>query len=174
MAGSSQVGPEPAVAAPTVRPRSVYPFGAVVLSFAGALLIILEGVYLVAARVNAPFNDFVPTGLLIPSAQTLGFLACLEGAAILGLALWVYAQPEFHTVVGIGSLTIALLSLYSGGGFLAGATLAWVGGILAIYHRAGSSAAGVFTPEDLEEDPVIEADVLASEARATNAGPDAR
>jgi hypothetical protein len=174
MAEPSQVGPKPAAAAPTARSGPAYPFGAVVLSFAGALLILLEGVYLVSTRVNAPFNDFVPSGPLIPSVQVLGSLACIEGAAILALALWVYTQPEFHTVVGIGSLTIALLSLYSGGGFLAGATLAWVGGILAIYHRAGSSAAGMFTPEDLEEDPVIEADVLAAEAHATNPGPDGR
>ncbi|MGP8158058.1 MAG: DUF6114 domain-containing protein [Thermoplasmata archaeon] len=174
MSESSHVDPKPAASAPTARSGPAYPFGAVLLNFAGALLIILEGVYLVSSHVNAPFNDFVPTGLLIPSAQALGYLACLEGAAILVLALWAYAQPEFHTVVGIGSLTLALLSLYSGGGFLAGATLAWVGGILAIYHRAGWSAAGMFTPEDLEEDPVIEADVLAAEAHATNPGPDGR
>jgi hypothetical protein len=159
---------------PTDRPRPDYPFGAVVLTFAGALLIVLEGIYLVLSHVSAPLNDFVPTGLLIPSVQVLGFLACVEGGAILGLALWVYAQPEFHTVAGIGSLTIALLSLYSGGGFLAGATLAWVGGILAIYHRPGPSFAGAYSPEDLAEDPVIEADVLASEARMAKPGPDGK
>ena len=157
MAGASlgrQGHPGPARLRPT-GPRAT---GPAVLGAFGGTLVALQSIYLVA------YGDYLApvawTGW-ISSGQTLGGLGLLESAALFGLAFWLLRQPHHHVLLGIGSLTIALISLFSGGGFWLGALCAYVAGVMAIRlspepHRPPDPA----SVREAEDDPVAEADVL--------------
>lgn len=146
IAGPTKRQSEPTTSPDRSRSTPSYPLGAAILSAAGALLIVLEGIYLLSSRGIPSTNGFYPSDFLIPSVQVAANIALLEGAVALGLALMVYERPRSDTFVGVALLTIALLSLFIGGGFLLGAMLVYVGGIMAIYHhseRAPSAGAGL-------------------------------
>jgi hypothetical protein len=145
--------------------RSSYPAAAAVPLVIASISMMLEGVYFAAYGGGLPGSAFIPSGSLIPPLQVSGYFAFLEGAVILFLSLVVLAWPGWHLLVGIGSITLGLLSLFSGGGFLAGAVLAYIGGIIAIYHTPRHAAPNEvdLAMEIIEDDPVIEADLLASE-----------
>lgn len=130
-----------------------YPFGATVLGAVGAILIVLEGVWLTSTG-----NPFMPTswpvfalGLSV-STSAMAILSILFGGLGLALTLLVYLWPDVHTFTGIGTITIASLSLFTGGGFLLGALLLWVGGILAIYFGRASFPEEVARPPDRFDD----------------------
>jgi hypothetical protein len=114
--------------------RRSYPLGAFVIGAAGAVLIVLEGVYIMTIGVSLAGNDLIPTGLLVTSFEQLGVLTVIGGALALGLMLLVYARPNTHTFVGVGTISLGVLSLFSGGGFLLGAFLLWAGGVMAVYR----------------------------------------
>jgi hypothetical protein len=132
--------------------RRRYPFGATVLGAIGAMLIVLEGIFFVADGPNITPAHIFGYGLAI-SAAGMGIIAIIEGCLALGLLLFVYAEPGGATLVGIGTISLALLSLFIGGGFLLGALLLWAGGVMAIFygleHRAPEALNG---PADLFED----------------------
>jgi hypothetical protein len=160
--------PTPDLTTNPTRAIGAYPIGAVGLSVVGAIFLELEGIYV--SLLGGSFsltNDLVPSGPLVPSPAVLGVLALVEAAVALALAVLVYTSPGTHTFAGIASLTVALLSLYSGGGFLIGAFLVYVGGVIAVYHGTGRRRRPP-VPAELEEsdeDPVVEADLLDSAAR---------
>ena len=130
-----------------------------------AILMMLEGVYFIAYGSTISFSSIIPSGATIPSLYVSGYLAFLEGALLLVLAVIAVSWRGSHRLVGVGSLTIGLLSLFSGGGFLIGAALAYVGGIIAVYHSPPTLATPVAdaSPESPDYDPVIEADLNASQ-----------
>lgn len=126
-----------------------YPLGATVLGAVGAMLIVLEGVSL-----TSPSGPFMPTnwpvfalGLSV-STTALAIFSIVLGSLGLAFTLLVYLWPDAHTFSGIGAITIALLSLFSGGGFLLGALLLWLGGVLAIYFGLRTSF-----PEEMARPP---------------------
>lgn len=153
----------PSVSASGPGSKSGYPVGAAVLNVVGGLLMMLEGVYFAA------YGSSIPSGSLIPSLRVSGYLAVVEGALVLGLGLLVFTWPSWHRVVGIGSISLGLLSLFSGGGFLLGAFLAWIGGVIAIYHapRHTGLNAEASLSEATDLDPVVEADILDSESQSS-------
>jgi hypothetical protein len=135
----------------------------------GAVLIALEGLYLVVAGpTTSYFGSLATGGTFVVSTTALGVLAVLAGLSGSGLAAMVSARPDHHTFVGGASLTIALLSLFAGGGFLLGAALLYVGGCLALYYRpAPALSPQEDAPDDvLDEDPVVEADMIATRTRS--------
>lgn len=117
-----------------------YPLGATILGAVGAILILLEGVFLTGAG-----NSFLPSSWLVfalgtsVSTSVVAIVTIFLGGLALAFTLLVYLWPEAHTFAGIGAITIASLSLLSGGGFLLGALLLWVGGVLAIYFGLRTS-----------------------------------
>jgi hypothetical protein len=126
----------------------------------------LEGIYLIAYRSNPNALWLVPAGWLSPSPQVSGSIVFIEGALLLALSLIALAWRGWHRSVGVGALTIGLLSLFSGGGFLVGAFLAYFGGIIAIYHTPPPERSPIVgpSPESPEYDPVVEADLRGSES----------
>ena len=166
MAEGTSSSIEPGRLAP--RPVGGYPVGAVLLSAIGACLLELEGVYLSLLGGSTPLTGgLVPASATGTSPEVLGVLALVEATVVLALSFLVYTSPGTHLFVGVAGLTIALLSLYSGGGFLIGAFLIYVGGVVTIYHRPGRRPrpAPPIAPEEVEDDPVVEADLLASAGR---------
>jgi hypothetical protein len=165
--GAVSVNPPPKIAVvPEQRiaeSGSRYPRGAVVPLLIGALLMMLEGVYLIAYGSSITFSALIPAGATIPSLYVSGYLAFVEGALLLVLSMMAVAWRGAHRFVGVGSLTIGLLSLFSGGGFWIGAAFAYVGGVIAIYHTPTSAASPDVgpSPESPDYDPVIEADMNA-------------
>ncbi|MGP8072639.1 MAG: hypothetical protein ACLPZM_05870 [Thermoplasmata archaeon] len=155
---------------PTTPPRRRYPTAMALPLVVAAVTMMLEGVYFVAYYAGTPSSAFIPSGSLVPSLYVSGFLVFLEGAFILGLALLVLTGPSWNRLVGIGAISLGLLSLFSGGGFLVGAVLAWFGGIFAIYYIPSPTPATPARPEAevLDDDPVIEADMMGSETRFTD------
>ncbi len=132
-----------------------YPLGATVLGSVGAILIVLEGVFLTGTG-----NSFLPSGWPVfalgtsVSTVVVAILTIFLGCLALAFTLFVYLWPEAHTFAGIGTITIASLSLFSGGGFLLGALLLWVGGVLAIYFglRTSVPKETVRPPDRFDED----------------------
>jgi hypothetical protein len=138
-----------------------------------AILMMLEGIYFAAYGASLPSYAFIPSGSFIPSLQVSGYISFFEGVLVFVLALVVLAWPSWHRFVGIGSITLGMLNIFSGGGwFLFGTALAYIGGVLAIYvtPRRARFVNTEVSREILDNDPVIEADVLDSEARSSDLG----
>ncbi|HEY1198155.1 MAG TPA: hypothetical protein VGG32_05465 [Thermoplasmata archaeon] len=142
-----------------------------------AVLMMLEGVYFVAYGAGIPAYAFIPSGSFIPSLQVSGIIAFFEGALVLTLALVVLAWPSWHRFVGVGSITLGLLNMFSGGGwFLAGTVLAYIGGVIAIYYTPRRTAVSAIelSADIIDDDPVIEADILSSEPHSSDLSTEAR
>lgn len=154
--------------------RTIYPLGATVLGAVGAILIVLEGVSLTGST-----NSFVPINWTIfalsttVSTSVVAAFTIFLGGLALALTLLVYLWPEGHTFAGIGTISIASLSLYSGGGFLLGALLLWVGGVLAIYfgRQRGYSEETARPPDRFENDALPAPTGASPRVGATVAGP---
>ena len=132
----------------------------------GALLMMLEGVLFAAYGGGWQSVGLIPSGGFIPSVQTSGYLLFVEGALLLVLLLGVLNSPSTHRFVGVAALTLGLLSLFSGGGFLVGAATAYLGGVLAVFFQPTPVPVPPIqvAPDRDDYDPVIEADVLGTES----------
>ncbi|MFZ1023636.1 MAG: hypothetical protein WAN87_05835 [Thermoplasmata archaeon] len=142
------------------------PLGAVVPLAVAAISMTLEGIYLMAYRWSPNVLWLVPSSFLSPSPYVSGSIALTGGAILLALALVALAWRGWHRSVGVGALTLGLLSLFSGGGFFIGAFLAYFGGVIAIYHTPppGRSSVAGPSPDSPDYDPVVEADLRGSES----------
>ena len=164
MSATPQPQPEGLTKPPSSGSGSGYPPAAVVPLIMAAVLMMLEGLYLVAYGSNLTFSTLIPSGSTIPSLYYSGYVAFLEGVLVLVLAIVAVAWRGWHRFAGVGSITLGLLSLFSGGGFLLGAFLAYVGGVIAVYHNPVSVASSTAGPshDSPDYDPVIEADMNAN------------
>ncbi|MER3602272.1 MAG: hypothetical protein C4339_06110 [Nitrososphaerota archaeon] len=68
-------------------------------------------------------------------------LGLISGALILIGAIMLYSRPEQSLAWGLVVLVFSVLSLFAGGGFLVGAVLGLVAGILALTWRPPSGPA---------------------------------
>jgi hypothetical protein len=132
-----------------------------VLCILGALLILAQSLDL--ALVGRFFQS--PTwGILGVSVAVLGGFGVALAVMLEILAVVLYFAPHRHLVLGVGMMTLSVLSLYSGGGVILGFLLCYVASLIAIFARpprvlrAGTPAMVL----DAAEDPVIEADLLDS------------
>jgi len=140
------------------------PSAAAVLGLAGAVLIALQAadVILYPGGYHAPTFGSFSFGVV--SLGTMGFV---EAVILVIASAGAFLSPRSHLELGVIVITMAVFSFYVGGGFFLGALLAYVGGILMIFHEpkelpvkpipAGTSAAA-----EIEEDPVMEADLIDS------------
>lgn len=166
MAGAAQPHSKALPRPVSTRPLSGYPPAAVAPLVVAAILMMIEGIYFVAYGSSVTYNVLIPSGLLVPSLYVSGYIAFLEGALVLALALIALTWRGWHRFVGVGCLTIGLLSLFSGGGFFVGAVVAYIGGIIAVYHTPPSVLAAAVepSPDNPDYDPVIDADTRAFES----------
>jgi hypothetical protein len=131
-----------------------------ILGSGSALLIALQSIYEIAYGGGAASWNVYGIAVALP---TLGAIGGFESAVLLGASLLLYEFPHLHSTAGVALLTFALLSLFSGGGFILGALCGYVAGLLALSFSPGPRRRP--TPESLREaseDPVAEADVLDS------------
>ena len=118
-----------------------HPIGAFVLSIIGAVLILVDGAVVLFAGASISGAGFPAAGGLVSG---LGGLGVFLGIVIFLLALAIFIDPDRHTGYGISILTLSLLSILAGGGFVVGLILGVIGGILGI----------IFEPdEDIELSP---------------------
>jgi hypothetical protein len=132
----------------------------VVLGITGAVLIALESIYQIA------YGSSLVTlnGLgLAYSVRTLGVFGAFESVLLVVFCVLLFEYPHLHKTCGVALLTLAVLSLFSGGGLLLGTLCSYVAGVLSVFlfpvPRRRPTAASL---RDSAEDPVAEADVLDS------------
>lgn len=104
------------------------PWAAIVLTAIAAFLVLIDAGALAFAQSVFATAGFFGTGSLV------GFLSIWEGLMALvlfALAAALFRRPEEHGGLGVGIAVVSLLSLFGGGGLLAGTVLGVIGGILA-------------------------------------------
>lgn len=131
--------------------RPIASFG---VSLFGGLLILIEGVLVVAASDAIGCPCWSP-GYSITGATVGmdGALLALVGFVIVCLAVEVLVQPAIHRSLGITIVLFSLLSFLGGGGFFVGGVLGVIGGILAITFGASYTESG---PKGTTHDPLSE------------------
>ena len=127
----------------------------------GAFLILLQSLYLAA------FGSFFSTstwGVLGLSVQELGGFGILVAVLLEVFAISLYFAPDRHLFLGVGMLTLSLLSAYSGGGLILGSFLCYIASVIAIFSHPPPTLrrSPVISAPEAQEDPVIEADLLDS------------
>lgn len=140
------------------------PAAAAALGLAGAVLIALQSaeVILYPGSYHAPnFGGFTF------GVESLGAMGFVEAVILVAASAGAFLSPRAHLELGVVVITIAVFSFYVGGGFFLGALLAYVGGILAIFHEPKEVPvkpipAGTPVAAEIEEDPVLEADLIDS------------
>jgi hypothetical protein len=113
------------------------PTVAFILSLVGGLIILISGIVFLmigAAFMGSMMGALVPglTGLVSSVIAGLGIWGLICGVIILLGAYMIYTRPDTHGMWGIIILVFSLLSFIEGGGYIIGAILGIVGGILAI------------------------------------------
>jgi hypothetical protein len=105
------------------------PYAAFVLSLVGGVLILVGGL-LGLTWLGWPMWGWMPGFLLAFSAVGL-----VSGAAVVTAAYMLYNKPSQAQTWGTIVLVFAIVSLLSAGGFIIGALLGIVGGLLALTWR---------------------------------------
>jgi Family of unknown function (DUF6114) len=120
---------------PAYNPTTVYvieprPRAAAVLIAIGAWFVLIEGLLLVVLGAFVSSSSFGGAG---GTLVTAGAIDAFVGVLMFGVALLVYAEPHHHVANGLLTLVLVGLSfLFGFGGFILGAILATIGGIMAI------------------------------------------
>jgi hypothetical protein len=128
----------------TQNATSAYPKTASIIALVSGIIILLGGALLVFASVyvlpNVNFNITVPQGLSSSALHTLvsgvvgvmGAFGLATGAIVLVSAIMLLAKVGRPRTWGILVLVFSILSFIGLGGFIVGAILGVVGGILAL------------------------------------------
>ncbi len=121
----------------------VYPSTAYLLSLIGGILILIDGLLtVVAAFLGAAVVagiGFAGLGLLLIA---FGIIALLFSLVVLYGALQLKSRPQTARTWGILILVFSLISFLGGGGFIIGAILGLIGGVLAIVWTPPAPAYG--------------------------------
>jgi hypothetical protein len=129
----------------TQKTASAYPKTASILALTGGVLIVLTGVILIAVSAFIlPHLDYsnltVPQGLT-PSSMpslisgivgTMGAFGLVSGAIVLVSAVVLLTNPGQRRTCGVLILVFSVLSFIGLGGFVVGAILGIVGGVLTL------------------------------------------
>jgi MFS family permease len=128
--------------------KSSYPNVASIIALIGGILILLGGMlltavsafvlpYLTYTDVNPP-PDLLPSGiphLVSGMVGVMGVFGLISGVMVLASAVMVRLRPDHRETWGILMLVFSLLSFISLGGFILGALLGIVGGIMTLRWR---------------------------------------
>ncbi len=137
------------------------PSTAATLSILGGLLILLSGILIIAmgtafAGMMAGYYPGMmggyypgmmgnPAGFISPLIVGIGIGGIICGIVIAVSGYWLNTRPAAHTTWGMVIVVVSLVSFFEGGGFLIGAILGILGGILAITWKpspAGTETKG--------------------------------
>jgi hypothetical protein len=120
-----------------------YPVAAFVVTLIGGILILLDGLYLLAvsafvSTVSSAYGVSIPgvSGLF----EALAAVGLIFGLIILIGAIMMWRNPSSAKMWGIVVILLGLISIISGGGFILGLILALVGGILALVWHPPAAA----------------------------------
>ncbi len=131
------------MAAPGYGPQ--YPSTAYILSLIGGILILIDAlVYAAVAAVGASFLAFFPGAAAILIA--FGVIAILLALIVIYGAIQMKNRPASAKTWGLLVLVFSLVSFIGGGGFVIGAILGLVGGILALVWNPPAPAPGYGQP----------------------------
>jgi hypothetical protein len=131
------------------------PTGAFILSLVGGILVLLMGIMFLTigtAFMGGTMGGYYPgmmggyyypggAGLVSSIIAGIGIWGLICGVLILLGAFMIYTRPGSHGIWGIIILIFSLLSFIAGGGFIIGAILGVIGGILAIVWKPPESKA---------------------------------
>ena len=127
---------------------------AFILSFIAGVLILIGGVFWLDSSIYNYLGlswFFSTFGNYSLSPVLLGGVAILIAIMVLIGAYYVYLPGGYEMVGGIIVLIFSLGSLVSGGGFIIGAVLGIIGGILGMARTRESIEEAVIKPKDKEE-----------------------
>jgi hypothetical protein len=119
------------------------PVAALVLSLAGGILIFADGAALSSLGAGVRTLGYTRLDGLIGDLAAVGLLF---GIVVFVLALAVYHNSDAHVGYGIAILSLSLLSMFGGGGFVIGSLLGSLGGILAILHVVPAPLPAPYAP----------------------------
>lgn|SRR5487761_321664 len=104
-----------------------------ILAWVGAILIFVEGIYVLVLAAAPPGNLSLP--IVAAGELILVGIGGLFFGALLGVMAWMYGgDSSRHGILGTAMILIGAFSLWVGGGFVVGAILAGAAGLVAILH----------------------------------------
>jgi hypothetical protein len=136
------------------------PTVAFILSLVGGILVLLMGIMFLTigtAFMGGMMGGYYPgmmggyyypggAGFVSSIIAGIGIWGLICGVLILLGAFMIYTRPGSHGIWGIIILIFSLLSFIAGGGFIIGAILGVIGGILAIVWKPPESKAEAEKP----------------------------
>jgi len=121
------------------------PYAAFMLSFAGGVLVLANGLaFILASRGISRALEYVmnTSGLSLVAALaiqhilfSLSSVGLILGALMIIASLMLYYKPSSSGGWGASILVLSILSIFAGGGFMLGLILGAIGGSLAISWR---------------------------------------
>jgi Family of unknown function (DUF6114) len=125
---------------------SGYPGTASILALVGGILIVLCGMLLAAvgafilpyidyANLTIPANVVNLPGLVSGAVTMVGLFGLISGIIVLGSAVMLRMYPSQRRTWGVLILVFSVLSFFGIGGFVVGAILGIVGGIMTLTWR---------------------------------------
>ena len=130
----------------TQQTTSGYPNTASILALVGGILMLLCGLLLMAVSIfilpNLDYTNLSPpahvtnmAGLVSGAVGFVGFFGLISGIVVLVSALMLQADPSRRRTWGVLTLVFSVLSFLGLGGFVVGAILGIVGGIMTLTWR---------------------------------------
>jgi hypothetical protein len=127
----------------TQQTASAYPNTASILALAGGILMILGGVFFLAVSVfilpnlnysnlQTPPNVTNMPGLISGAVGLVGVFGLASGIIVLASAVMLRTSPSQYKTWGVLILVFSILSFVGLGGFVVGAILGVVGGIMTL------------------------------------------
>jgi asparagine N-glycosylation enzyme membrane subunit Stt3 len=131
----------------TQNMSSAYPNTASILALVGGILMILCGMLLAAvgsfilpyidyANLQTPANVANLPGLVSGVITMVGFFGLISGIIVLASAVMIRVYPAQRKTWGVLMLVFSVLSFFGVGGFVVGAILGIVGGVMTLTWKA--------------------------------------
>ena len=111
------------------------PVWAFALTFAAAILMLVEGAILATA---AGLLSSVGYETAAAALSDVGALGLTFGFILLVLSIGLYASDRNHGKISVAIIGFSILSLLGGGGFIIGIFLGCLGGVLGMMHVPAS------------------------------------
>jgi hypothetical protein len=133
--------------------RAGYPHTASILAMVGGILILLGGMFFVAvSAVILPNLDYASLNVTLPHGVNssiipgvvgaIGAFGLIAGTIVLLSAMMMRMRPAQREMWGILALIFSILSFLGPGGFVVGAILGIVGGVMALRWRPQPQPSG--------------------------------
>jgi hypothetical protein len=115
------------------------------LMVAAGLIVLMVGVFVIPHLNPSVFNNINGPGSNVSIQNPQGFVGSIltgvgafglvSGIVVLGSGIMLRTKPEQSSVFGVLILTFSVLSFFGSGGFIVGALLGIVGGVMTLRWR---------------------------------------